>query len=127
MAGSSSTMAILRMAEAYTARRDADRGACAFATGLPESFTAFALFPPDGAAMHARNALHRGHAAGGRPRTSEKGTTAGSRTRDFRADIMADGQRVDGAVIIRGQWRELARFVLEGLAAGLVASLVFGL
>jgi Ca-activated chloride channel family protein len=40
---------------------------------------------------------------------------------------MADGQRVDGAVIIRSQWRQLARFVLAGLAAGLVASLVFGL
>ena len=40
---------------------------------------------------------------------------------------MADSHRVDGAVIIRSQWRELARFVLEGLAAGLIASLVFGL
>ena len=38
-----------------------------------------------------------------------------------------DGQRVDGALVIRSHWKQLARFVLEGLAAGLVASLVFGL
>ena len=40
---------------------------------------------------------------------------------------MADGRRIDGAVIIRSQWRELARFVLEGFAAGLVASIVLAL
>ncbi len=43
---------------------------------------------------------------------------------------MADGQRiqtVNGLSFARGHWRQLARFVLEGLAAGLVASLVFGL
>jgi Ca-activated chloride channel family protein len=40
---------------------------------------------------------------------------------------MADGQRVDGAVIRRGHWRGLARLVLEGLAAGLVTSIVLAL
>ncbi|MFO1303406.1 MAG: marine proteobacterial sortase target protein [Burkholderiales bacterium] len=44
---------------------------------------------------------------------------------------MADGRQVGGAIdgfsFARGHWRQLARFVLEGLAAGLVASLVFGL
>ena len=40
---------------------------------------------------------------------------------------MANGQQVDGAVIVGREWRVLARFLLEGLAAGLVASLVFGL
>jgi Ca-activated chloride channel family protein len=40
---------------------------------------------------------------------------------------MADGRQVDGTVILRGHWRELARFVLEGLAAGLVTSVALGL
>ena len=44
---------------------------------------------------------------------------------------MTDGQQVGGTVdgfsFARGHWRQLVRFVLEGLAAGLVASLVFGL
>ncbi len=40
---------------------------------------------------------------------------------------MANGQQVDGAVIVQREWRTLVRFALEGLAAGLVASLVFGL
>jgi Ca-activated chloride channel family protein len=40
---------------------------------------------------------------------------------------MANGQRVDGGVLMQREWRVLVRFVLEGLAAGLVASLVFGL
>ncbi|MFO1311258.1 MAG: marine proteobacterial sortase target protein [Burkholderiales bacterium] len=44
---------------------------------------------------------------------------------------MADGRQVGGAIdglsFARGHWRQLVRFVLEGLAAGLVASLVFAL
>jgi Ca-activated chloride channel family protein len=40
---------------------------------------------------------------------------------------MADTERINGAVILRREWRELARFVIEGFAAGLVVSLVFAL
>jgi Ca-activated chloride channel family protein len=62
----------------------------------------------------------------GAPEPAEKGNTAGSRTRSSGGD-MADSERVDGQILMRREWRELARLVLEGLAAGLVASLVFGL
>jgi hypothetical protein len=40
---------------------------------------------------------------------------------------MADTERLSGTVIMRREWRALGRFALEGLAAGLVVSLVLAL
>jgi len=38
-----------------------------------------------------------------------------------------DSDRIDGARLLRGEWRTLGRFVLEGFGAGLVVSLVLAL
>jgi Ca-activated chloride channel family protein len=40
---------------------------------------------------------------------------------------MADIERIDGEVMLRREWRALARLVLEGFAAGLVVSLTLAL
>ena len=82
--------------------------------------------------MPARNALHRGRVAGGRPRTREKGQDRRLTNKEGRGGH--HGERAAESTEPRtelfssgGNGAQLARFVLEGLAAGLVASLVFGL
>src|SRR5262245_8911749 len=53
------------------------------------------------------------------------GPTAGSNSK--RGGLVMESERLSGAVILRREWRELGRLVLEGFAAGLVVSIVLAL
>src|SRR4051794_30548252 len=128
MAGSSSTIAIRRIQGSGIRNRGSEAAAtiaqvakigrdCKFtATGLPHFIRAPPLFALTQALLPERNGSHRGRVAGGRLRRAHGPNRRQQFERSQGGSMMND--RVDGTVVLRREWRELVRILIDALVAG---------
>src|SRR5215475_3472620 len=126
MAGSSSTMAMRRMVQPtipQRSRRDS--------RGDPLC-QRFAIFHPRPCAFHPRRRRNaRAKCTAWRARR-RRGPAMGEWAKPPASDsnqgqVMSNSERLDGAAILRREWRELGKIILEGLVAGIVVSIVLAL